>query len=223
MVLNGLGVDHLKDHLLLNSAKNVCWQDFKGNIANATRATAALLGADQSALIDVVAFGNGTGGSQRTWYQCGNPGHMAKDGCQRENTGGRPQASASEGGPRRDKGTDKSKGRDKNGSKGKVKCPNCGGLGDTNGLLPSRSLHSVDEGESYEEDEHTKLPRMRRSSCGVESMLRLARSRFEAAMCAEEDVEHCVSRAESSRGFASCGGREEEEGVQRTCRYGHEQ
>ena len=42
MVLNGLDKGPLKDHLLLNSAKYLTWQEFKSEIVNYRRATQAV-------------------------------------------------------------------------------------------------------------------------------------------------------------------------------------
>ena len=42
MVLNGLDRGPLKDHLLLNSAKYLTWQEFKSEIVNYRRATQAI-------------------------------------------------------------------------------------------------------------------------------------------------------------------------------------
>ena len=65
MVLNGLDRGHLKDHLLLNSAKYLTWQEFKSEIVNYWRATQAVADSGGAAPMDVGAFTKGDKGRGR--------------------------------------------------------------------------------------------------------------------------------------------------------------
>ena len=59
MVLNGLDKGPLKDHLLLNSAKYLTWQEFKSEIVNYRRATQAVADSGGVTPMDVGAFTEG--------------------------------------------------------------------------------------------------------------------------------------------------------------------
>ena len=81
MVLNGLDKGHLKDHLLLNSAKYLTWQEFKSEIVNYRRATQAVADSGGVAPMDVGAFakgdkgrgrGAGKGTQDQTCHNCGD-------------------------------------------------------------------------------------------------------------------------------------------------------
>ena len=65
MVLNGLDKGPLKDHLLLNSAKYLTWQEFKSEIVNYRRATQAVADSGGVATMDVGAFTKGDKGRGR--------------------------------------------------------------------------------------------------------------------------------------------------------------
>ena len=65
MVLNGLDRGPLKDHLLLNSAKYLTWQEFKSEIVNYRRATQAVADSGGVAPMDVGAFTKGDKGRGR--------------------------------------------------------------------------------------------------------------------------------------------------------------
>ena len=65
MVLNGLDRGPLKDHLLLNSAKYLTWQEFKSEIVNYRRATQAIADSGGVAPMDVGAFTKGDKGRGR--------------------------------------------------------------------------------------------------------------------------------------------------------------
>ena len=90
MVLNGLDKGHLKDHLLLNSAKYLTWHEFKSEIVNYRRATQAVAdsGGVASLPMNVGAFtegdkgrgrGAGKGTQDQTCHNCGRRGHFKKD------------------------------------------------------------------------------------------------------------------------------------------------
>ena len=88
MVLNGLDRGPLKDHLLLNSAKYLTWQEFKSEIVNYRRATQAIADSGGVASMDVGAFtkgdkgrgrGVGKGTQDQTCHNCGGRGHFKKD------------------------------------------------------------------------------------------------------------------------------------------------
>ena len=88
MVLNGLDKGPLKDHLLLNSAKYLTWQEFKSEIVNYRRATQAVADSGGVAPMDVGAFtkgdkgrgrGAGKGTQDQTCHNCGGRGHFKKD------------------------------------------------------------------------------------------------------------------------------------------------
>ena len=88
MVLNGLDKGPLKDHLLLNSAKYLTWQEFKSEIVNYQRATQAVADNGGVAPMDVGAFtkgdkgrgrGAGKGTQDQTCHNCGRRGHFKKD------------------------------------------------------------------------------------------------------------------------------------------------
>ena len=81
MVLNGLDRGPLKDHLLLNSAKYLTWQEFKSEIVNYRRATQAVADSSGAAPMDVGAFtkgdkgrgrGAGKGTQDQTCHNCGD-------------------------------------------------------------------------------------------------------------------------------------------------------
>ena len=77
MVLNGLDRGPLKDHLLLNSAKYLTWQEFKSEIVNYLRATQAVADSGGAAPMDVEWAGKGT--QDQTCHNCGRRGHFKKD------------------------------------------------------------------------------------------------------------------------------------------------
>ena len=88
MVLNGLDRGPLKDHLLLNSAKYLTWQEFKSEIVNYRRATQAIADSGGVTPMDVGAFtkgdkgrgrGAGKGTQDQTCHNCGGRGHFKKD------------------------------------------------------------------------------------------------------------------------------------------------
>ena len=88
MVLNGLDRGPLKDHLLLNSAKFLTWQEFKSEIVNYRRATQAVADSGGAATMDVGAFtkgdkgrgrGAGKGTQDQTCHNFGARGHFKKD------------------------------------------------------------------------------------------------------------------------------------------------
>ena len=88
MVLNGLDKGPLKDHLLLNSAKYLTWQEFKSEIVNYRRATQAVADSGGAVPMDVGAFtkgdegrgrGAGKGTQDQTCHNCGRRGHFLKD------------------------------------------------------------------------------------------------------------------------------------------------
>ena len=88
MVLNGLDKGPLKDHLLLNSAKYLTWQEFKSEIVHYRRATQAVADSGGAASMDVGAFtkgdkgrgrGAGKGTQDQTCHNCGGRGHFKKD------------------------------------------------------------------------------------------------------------------------------------------------
>ena len=88
MVLNGLDKGPLKDHLLLNSAKYLTWQEFKSEIVNYRRATQTVVDNGGVVPMDVGAFtkgdkgrgrGAGKGTQDQTCHNCGGRGHFKKD------------------------------------------------------------------------------------------------------------------------------------------------
>ena len=88
MVLNVLDREPLKDHLLLNSAKYLTWQEFKSEIVNYRRATQAVADSGGFAPMDVGAFtkgdkgrsrGAGKGTQDQTCHNCGGRGHFKKN------------------------------------------------------------------------------------------------------------------------------------------------
>ena len=88
MVLNGLDKGPLKDHLLLNSAKYLTWQEFKSESVNYRIGDASSRGQWWSCPMDVGAFtkgdkgrgrGAGKGTQDQTCHNCGGRGHFKKD------------------------------------------------------------------------------------------------------------------------------------------------
>ena len=111
----------LKDHLLLNSAKCLTWQEFKSEIVNYRRATQAVADSGGVAPMDVGAFTKGDKGRGRsagkgtqdqTCHNCGGRGHFKKD-CKKPGGGAHWLDS-------RDKDKPKSKGQGK-GRKGQTR------------------------------------------------------------------------------------------------------
>ena len=146
MVLNGLDRGPLKDHLLLNSARYVTWQEFKSEIVNYRRATQAIADSGGVTPMDVDAFTKGDKGRGRsagkgtqdqTCHNCGGRGHFKKD-CKKPGGGAHWSDSRTKGKPK---------------SKGKGK-----GWKDQNRDKKTVNAVEDDDEEEYRDEEEQEQP-----------------------------------------------------------------
>ena len=208
MVLNRLEDVPLREHLVMNSERLRVWKSFKDEIVNITRVR-ALSAAPGVVPMDVGAVQAKSGGKGRPCYNCGKPGHFAKD-CRSAPAKGQGKASGGGGG----KGGKGAGGRGGNSSAGtgteSRSCYKCGKKGHLAKDCRSKSVHAVDEqgetgqsGATEPDEENLELSGLWIScldveSCNADSMeticgeCRLPANRSWPSYCADSLAVHAV-------------------------------